>query len=105
MTVRLSRQNIFLRDSHTCQYCHHKFSEKKLTIDHVIPLSKSGRHEWTNVVTACSGCNNRKGDKTPEKANLRLLKRPEKPRWLPNRDLDLEGNLLPNAWRPYLAAR
>jgi 5-methylcytosine-specific restriction endonuclease McrA len=105
LTVRLSRQNIFLRDSHTCQYCYEKFSEKRLTVDHVIPLSKGGRHEWTNVVTACSTCNNRKGDKSPEKANLRLLNRPEKPRWLPNRDLDLEGNRLPSAWRPYLAAR
>ena len=27
-----------------------------MTIDHVIPLSKGGRHEWTNVVTACSAC-------------------------------------------------
>ncbi|NJM10320.1 MAG: HNH endonuclease, partial [Bdellovibrionaceae bacterium] len=92
LTVRLSRQNIFLRDNHICQYCYNKFTEKKLTVDHVIPLSKGGRHEWTNVVTACSQCNNRKGDKSPEKANLRLLKRPEKPRWLPNRDLELEDN-------------
>lgn len=105
LTVRLSRQNIFLRDSHTCQYCYQKFSEKRLTVDHVIPLSKGGRHEWTNVVAACTTCNNRKGDKSPEKANLRLMNRPEKPRWLPNRDLDLEGNRLPSAWRPYLAAR
>jgi 5-methylcytosine-specific restriction endonuclease McrA len=105
LIVRLSRQNIFLRDKHICQYCCNKFSEKKLTVDHVIPLSKGGRHEWTNVVTACSQCNNRKGDKTPEKANLRLLNRPEKPRWLPNRDLELEDNTLPTSWRPYLAAR
>jgi 5-methylcytosine-specific restriction endonuclease McrA len=104
LSVRLSRQNIFLRDNHICQYCNQKFSDKKLTIDHVVPLSKGGRHEWTNVVTACSRCNNVKGDKTPEKANLKLLSRPEKPRWLPNRDLDLEGNLLPHAWRPYLLA-
>ncbi len=105
MSVRLSRQNIFLRDNHICQYCYNKFSEKRLTIDHVIPLSKGGVHEWTNVVTACSKCNNKKGDKSPERANLRLLSRPEQPRWLPNRDLDLEGNRLPHAWRPYLLAR
>jgi len=105
ISVRLSRQNIFLRDKHICQYCHVKFTEKKLTVDHLVPLSKGGRHEWTNVVTACSRCNNRKGDKSPEKANLHLLNRPEKPRWLPNRDLDLEGNLLPTSWRPYLMAR
>lgn len=103
--VRLSRQNIFLRDSHVCQYCYRKFTEKKLTLDHVIPLSKGGRHEWTNVVTACSACNNKKGDKSLEKANLRLLNRPEKPTWLPSRDLDLEGNLLPVSWKPYLSAR
>lgn len=105
LSVRLSRQNIFLRDNHTCQYCYKKLSEKKLTIDHVIPLSKGGRHEWVNVVTACSRCNNVKGDKSPEKVGLKLLTRPEKPRWLPNRDLDLEGNALPVAWRPYLSAR
>lgn len=103
LSVRLSRQNVFLRDHHICQYCYNKFSEKKLTIDHVIPLSKGGRHEWTNVVTACSQCNNRKGDKSPERANLRLLNRPEKPRWLPNRELELEDNILPSSWRPYLA--
>lgn len=105
LSVRLSRQNIFLRDNHICQYCYSKFPEKKLTVDHVVPLSKGGRHEWTNVVTACSKCNNRKGDKSPEKANLRLLANPEKPRWLPNRELELEDNVLPHAWRPYLAAR
>lgn len=104
LSVRLSRQNIFLRDDHCCQYCSKKLPEKRLTIDHVVPLSKGGRHEWTNVVTACSACNNRKGDKSPERANLKLLKRPEKPAWLPNRDLDLEGNRLPKAWRPYLGA-
>ncbi|MGE0529080.1 MAG: HNH endonuclease, partial [Bdellovibrionales bacterium] len=86
-------------------YCCQKFSEKKLTVDHVIPLSKGGRHEWTNVVTACSECNNRKGDKTLERANLRLLTRPQKPSWLPNRDLEVEDNRLPQSWRPYLASR
>ncbi|MGE3680702.1 MAG: HNH endonuclease [Bdellovibrionales bacterium] len=105
LSVRLSRQNIFLRDGHICQYCCQKFSEKKLTVDHVIPLSKGGRHEWTNVVTACSECNNRKGDKTLERANLRLLTRPQKPSWLPNRDLEVEDNRLPQSWRPYLASR
>jgi len=57
------------------------------------------------VVTACSACNNKKGDKSLEKANLRLLNRPEKPTWLPSRDLDLEGNLLPVSWKPYLSTR
>ena len=105
LTVRLSRQNIFLRDNYICQYCRQQFSEKRLTVDHVVPLSKGGRHEWTNVVTACARCNNMKGSKSLEQSNMKLMSRPEKPRWLPNRDLDLEGNRLPVSWRPYLVAR
>ena len=105
LSVRLSRQNIFLRDDHTCQYCLTKLTEKRLTVDHVQPLSRGGRHEWTNVVSACSQCNNRKGSKTLEAANLTLRKRPVKPRWLPNRDLEVEEGRLPSAWRPYLVGR
>ena len=66
-------------------------------------MSRGGRHEWTNVVTACSQCNNRKGAKSVEGAGLHLETRPMKPRWLPNRDL--EGRGLPDAWQPYLGAR
>jgi 5-methylcytosine-specific restriction endonuclease McrA len=105
LSVRLSRQNVFLRDHHTCQYCRKQFAEKKLTIDHVVPLSKGGAHEWTNVVTACSACNNKKGDKSVEKANLILMSRPVRPKWLPNRDLELADNLMPLKWAPYLAAK
>jgi 5-methylcytosine-specific restriction endonuclease McrA len=105
LSVRLSRQNVFLRDHHTCQYCQKTFPEKRLTIDHVVPLSKGGRHEWNNVVTACSSCNNKKGDKSPERANMTLHCRPEKPRWLPNRDLDVSEELLPDTWKVYLSAR
>ena len=100
LSVRLSRQNIFLRDDHVCQYCLNKFPEKRLTVDHVTPMSRGGRHEWTNVVTACSRCNNRKGAHTVADAGLTLARKPVKPRWLPNRDL--AGDALPDQWRPYL---
>ena len=43
-----------------CAYCKKK---RPLTIDHVIPLSKGGHHEATNVVAACKPCNSRKGDR------------------------------------------
>ena len=61
--VRLNRRNLFLRDKFICAYCDKKFSEKNLTIDHVIPLSKGGAHSWDNVVTSCSKCNNKKGNR------------------------------------------
>lgn len=101
--VRLSRQNIFLRDHSTCQYCRTRISEKKLTIDHVVPLSRGGTHTWTNVVAACSSCNNKKGSKTPDQANMKLLKIPVAPKWLPNQELDVRTDRMPSAWQPYLS--
>ena len=45
----------------------------ELSRDHVIPTSKGGSDIWTNVVTSCRRCNNRKADRTPEQANMELL--------------------------------
>jgi 5-methylcytosine-specific restriction endonuclease McrA len=77
--VILTRQNIFKRDNHTCQYCG---TGKELTIDHLIPKSKGGKSSWTNLVTACKPCNAQKGDNTPEQANMQLKRRPVRPNYL-----------------------
>ncbi len=102
LKVRLSRQNIFLRDDYQCQYCGDILSERKLTIDHVLPLSKGGGHEWHNVVAACSKCNNKKADRTLEQARLKLLKKPIKPNWLPVREIGLESANFPVSWKSYI---
>lgn len=100
--IRLSRQNIFLRDNYQCQYCCKKFAEKKLTIDHVTPLSRGGLHTWDNVVAACSACNNKKGNKTVEQARMALMKMPAKPSWLPLKEFDLNSGHLPISWKLYI---
>ena len=41
--ITLSRQNIFKRDGHECQYC---TSKKELTVDHVMPKAKGGKTVW-----------------------------------------------------------
>jgi 5-methylcytosine-specific restriction endonuclease McrA len=74
--VLLNRQNIFKRDKGECQYCG---SKKNLTIDHVVPKSKGGKTNWTNLITACHRCNVIKGDKSPEQAGLFLKTYPFKP--------------------------
>jgi len=56
-------------DGH-CAYCD---KEAKLTLDHVIPLSKGGRHSKDNVVPACGHCNSSKGNKTLEEWNAKRL--------------------------------
>ncbi|XP_071710555.1 uncharacterized protein [Rutidosis leptorrhynchoides] len=73
----LSRKNILTRDNFSCQYCS---STENLTIDHVLPMSRGGEWKWENLVTACLSCNSRKGQKTPEEANMKLHKPPKTPK-------------------------
>ncbi|XP_059647306.1 uncharacterized protein LOC132293726 isoform X2 [Cornus florida] len=76
-TIRntLSRKNIFFRDSFTCQYCS---SRENLTIDHVLPVARGGQWTWENLVTACAKCNSKKGQKTLEESNFKLIKVPKR---------------------------
>lgn len=62
VTVRFSKQHVFLRDNYTCQYCEKKVDSKSITIDHILPLSLGGRTTWENTTTACSPCNSLKGN-------------------------------------------
>ena len=77
----LTNRELFLRDAHLCMYCGGTYGEYNLTRDHVVPLSRGGRDRWSNVVTACRSCNTRKGNRTPEDANMALLAVPYVPNW------------------------
>ncbi len=101
-TVRFNRENVYIRDNFTCQYCGHKFQMKKLTLDHVIPVSKMGPKCWTNVVTACRDCNQKKAHHTPQHVGMRLLSEPKAPNWLPASELITDRSKIPDNWSPYL---
>lgn len=75
-TRALSRKNILMRDRFTCQYCHKVLNSGELTLDHVIPRSRAGETAWENLVACCHPCNNRKGNRTPEEAGMKLLRPP-----------------------------
>ena len=53
----------FAQLGHHCVYC---WQKTKLTIDHIIPLSRGGSDEIDNIVPACHSCNSKKHDKTAE---------------------------------------
>ena len=61
--VKLTNLTLFTRDKHVCAYCGNHFDYRQLTRDHVIPKRAKGQDIWTNVVTACKRCNNKKGDR------------------------------------------
>jgi 5-methylcytosine-specific restriction endonuclease McrA len=77
---------LFARDGYQCQYCGRHRNELRgrefLTRDHVLPVSRGGGNSWENVVTSCSACNNRKGDRVPREAGLSLQCRPAEPNYV-----------------------
>jgi 5-methylcytosine-specific restriction endonuclease McrA len=98
----LSRKNILLRDHNTCQYCGRVFPPQDLTLDHIIPRSRGGDSAWENLVTCCRSCNNRKGDRSPEGAGMRLLRRPQAYNLHVNRQIIRYLGRADEAWRKYL---
>jgi 5-methylcytosine-specific restriction endonuclease McrA len=96
--VILSRKNILRRDNYKCAYCGR--SDLMLTVDHVIPKARGGTDTWENLVTACTKCNNVKGDRTPEEADMKLLFRPYKPSHV----IFIKNivSKIDEKWKPYL---
>lgn len=76
-TPKWSKNGVMARDKHSCAFC----GGKATTIDHVIPRSRGGTNRWDNTVAACSPCNGKKGNRTPEEAGMKLLVTPKMPRW------------------------
>lgn len=75
----LSNRTLFQRDRNLCMYCGGHFNAHELTRDHVVPVSRGGENIWSNCVTACRGCNQRKDNRSPEQAGMKLLAVPYTP--------------------------
>lgn len=75
-----SRAGVLRRDKHTCGYCGKKAADGlTMTHDHIVPRSKGGPDSWMNAITACTKCNSKKADRTPEEAGMPLLFQPSIP--------------------------
>jgi len=101
-TRALSRKNILLRDRNTCQFCGRVFPASELTLDHVVPRSRGGHSSWENLVACCYECNNRKGDRTPDEAGLRLVRHPRPFTLYTSRQLMRLIGRQDERWRKYL---
>jgi hypothetical protein len=62
VVTNLEIKNLKIKSKNVCFYCN---SNKKLSIDHVIPLKLGGRNEISNMVIACINCNSQKQAKDP----------------------------------------
>jgi 5-methylcytosine-specific restriction endonuclease McrA len=79
--VKFTRRNIYEHYEYKCAYCGIKFNTSDLNLEHVIPRSRGGKTDWTNIVTSCIPCNLKKGNRLPEEAHMKLLVQPTKPKW------------------------
>ncbi len=101
-TRALSRKNILMRDRNTCQFCAQVMPAAELTLDHIVPRSRGGESSWENLVTCCHRCNNRKGDRLPDEAGMRLLRQPRPFSLHTSRQLMRLMGRGEEAWRKYL---
>ena len=98
--VACTRKNIIWRDDKQCQYCSKYFEEDLLTVDHVLPRSRGGQNSWSNLVTACKKCNQKKGNNTPKEAGMPLLRTPKEPK--PNVLRTVNKKQFSFLWQDYL---
>lgn len=56
---------IYANQDGKCYYCNTFVPFKKITVDHIVPLSKGGNSRQENIVLACMRCNGEKGDSCP----------------------------------------
>ena len=97
-TPPVTRRSVLRRDGGLCVYC----SQPADTIDHVIPRSRGGTHDWSNVVAACKRDNLTKADQLLSELGWTLRVKPAPP----------DGHLwrlrhlseVDPLWEPYLAA-
>jgi 5-methylcytosine-specific restriction endonuclease McrA len=71
-----SRTMVFKRDQWRCQYCGKHLTFAQATMDHIVPKKLGGKSSFTNCITACYTCNNKKGSKTLEESGLKILHHP-----------------------------
>jgi 5-methylcytosine-specific restriction endonuclease McrA len=60
------RAQIFERDGNRCAYCGIAVTAVSGHVDHVMPRSRGGSDEPSNLVASCKPCNLSKGARTPE---------------------------------------
>ena len=80
---RLSTRTIRDRDGNRCQYTGRVLTPEEGSLDHVVPRSRGGRDTWENLVWSAKEVNQRKADRLPQEAGLKLVAVPRAPKDLP----------------------
>ena len=80
---KLCARTIRERDGNRCQYTGALLRPDEGSLDHVVPRSRGGPDTWENLVWSAKDVNQRKADRLPHEAGLKLLTVPRAPKELP----------------------
>jgi 5-methylcytosine-specific restriction endonuclease McrA len=80
---KLCARTVRERDGNRCQYTGRVLHRDDGSLDHVVPRSRGGADTWENLVWSAKDVNQRKADRLPHEAGLRLLTVPRAPKELP----------------------
>jgi 5-methylcytosine-specific restriction endonuclease McrA len=80
---KLCARTIRERDGNRCQYTGRVLRPDEGSLDHVVPRSRGGKDAWENLVWSAKEVNQRKADRLPHEAGLKLLSVPRAPKELP----------------------
>jgi 5-methylcytosine-specific restriction endonuclease McrA len=80
---KLCARAIRERDGNRCQYTGRALHPTEGSLDHVVPRSRGGKDAWENLVWSAKEVNQRKADRLPHEAGLKLLSVPRAPKELP----------------------
>lgn len=121
------RFRVFTRDGFRCMYCGASPPDTVLEVDHVLPVTKGGDNELSNLKTACRECNRGKyshvmhGSEDVQREIARLEEAPPPPRevvktieslspqelqdveYIANSYASLYGEKLPEIFNPIVA--
>lgn len=77
--LRPTKSGIWERDKGICQYSGKKLNRKDSNIDHILPVSRSGKDTWENMVLCDKKINTMKGNRLNSEVGLILIREPKKP--------------------------
>jgi 5-methylcytosine-specific restriction endonuclease McrA len=80
---KLCARTIRERDGNRCQYTGRLLRPDEGSLDHVVPRSRGGKDVWENLVWSAKEVNQKKADRLPHEAGLKLLTVPRAPKVLP----------------------
>src|SRR5206468_1726921 len=80
---KLCARTIRERDSNRCQYTGRVLRPDEGSLDHVVPRSRGGKDAWENLVWSAREVNEKKADRLPHEAGLKLLSVPRAPKERP----------------------